>query len=690
MLRLLARMLPRELTSTWVIMAVAMALTAAIGMSVITLLDVRRARAEFRSQTTERALLLARSLSEVVADSLYYGDVDGLRDISDGIRGQPGLAFIQIYNSDGRILVAPDHTRYAVGTISDQFALSALADTSPVIRFDGDFLEVAAPVLAGDQILGGLHLGFDDEALHEAIAAMTAVRAWQAAVLIAVSVAISTLLARRMTRPIRRLAEAARSVAAGDWSARVAPAGPREIRSLTEAFNEMAVRVEESHRHLQDHSEILEREVNDRTRELRTLAEIGRTFSSSLHIDQVFQPFAEKVGEVIPHDFVSLAALNSARDTLVGQAASGIDVDGILEGDTLPLTRPAVHEATRSRRAIVVTDRDVARGLLGFPGGKGSRDRPAPASALLVPLISSGSVIGLLTFVSRERHAYSDRHRELADRIGAQIAGALTNARLHVELIQVGKEREQRLDRERRELQKRNDGKSQFFATASHELKSPLAASLAFTDLLLRNREGTLSERQMKQLEIVARNGRHLEMLINDLVDLGHIEAGTLTLEIGPIDARELLLEIVESYAPVLAQKNQRLTADIPRHRLPVIGDRSRLNQVLSNLISNASKYSPEGREIVLTSGIVDSAWHVEVTDQGIGIPDADLQHLFTPFHRAENARRGPVTGSGLGLFIAHTIVGLHGGEIGVESKLDSGTTVRVILPVAAAQQEAA
>ena len=216
----------------------------------------------------------------------------------------------------------------------------------------------------------------------------------------------------------------------------------------------------------------------------------------------------------------------------------------------------------------------------------------------------------------------------------------------------------------------------------SHELKTPLTSIVAFTDILLHNRTGQLSPRDLSQLLVMQRNGRRLGALIDDLLDLGRLEGGTFNLSLSDFDACAAVDEVVPSFIPILEPRGQTSVAAVPRRRqLWVHADRDRLAQVLSNLLSNASKYSPDGARLELSlRGRLDRLC-LTVRDHGVGISAADRDKLFTLFFRADTETTRAVSGTGLGLYITRQIVELHGGEIRVRSKPGVGTTVTCSVP---------
>ncbi len=179
--------------------------------------------------------------------------------------------------------------------------------------------------------------------------------------------------------------------------------------------------------------------------------------------------------------------------------------------------------------------------------------------------------------------------------------------------------------------------KDQFVATVSHELRTPLAAMDGWLHILLDGEPGPLNEEQHRFLTTVKRNSDRLMRLVGDLLLIGQMDAGRFTLDLGDVDIVELVGETVALFEGAAAEKRIELNAETGP-RAVVLGDRLRLGQLLSNLVSNAVKFTPEGGQVWVRVGEQDGTCQVEVTDSGIGIPAADRAHLFERFYRASTA----------------------------------------------------
>jgi signal transduction histidine kinase len=222
--------------------------------------------------------------------------------------------------------------------------------------------------------------------------------------------------------------------------------------------------------------------------------------------------------------------------------------------------------------------------------------------------------------------------------------------------------------------------KSEFIATASHELRSPLTSIKGFVELLA-NAPANLSERQREFVSIILRSTDRLVDLVNDLLDVARLEAEQVSITRGAVDVSEVLHELAELIGPRVAAKQQSLRVQTPG-RLPLAyADPSRLRQVVQNLLTNAHLYTPEGGQLLLSADARGGQVRISVADTGPGMSPAQLEHIYERFYRAQEDHSSP--GTGLGLSIVKSLVDLHKGRIEVASEVGRGTTFRVSIPMA-------
>lgn len=225
--------------------------------------------------------------------------------------------------------------------------------------------------------------------------------------------------------------------------------------------------------------------------------------------------------------------------------------------------------------------------------------------------------------------------------------------------------------------------KTEFVSEVSHELRTPLTSIKGFTDLLLDEDAGELDDEQREYLGIVRTNADRLVALINDLLDISRIESGRIQLKIRNIELEPAIHEAVETIEPLVANRRQTLSVkvapDLPQAR----ADRDRVVQVVTNLLSNANKYTQEEGAIEVVAGLLDGQLQVKVRDNGMGMAPDDVAKLFTPFFRVDNSLTRNIGGTGLGLSLVKSMVEMQGGRVTVESALGKGSTFSFTLPAA-------
>jgi signal transduction histidine kinase len=225
--------------------------------------------------------------------------------------------------------------------------------------------------------------------------------------------------------------------------------------------------------------------------------------------------------------------------------------------------------------------------------------------------------------------------------------------------------------------------KSDFVSHVSHELRTPLTAIKGAVDLVLREVAGPLTEKQVHYLNRVRSNTQHLAGLINDLLDLSKIESGRIEVKSSRVSLDGLVHDVVEALRPVAAEKVIALEATICEPSILVWADRDKINQVLTNLIGNAIKFTPvQGRITVSASRNGEETVQVSVSDTGPGVPPDEKERIFAKFYQIAQVNGENSKGTGLGLAISKALVELHGGKIWVESEKGRGSTFSFTLPV--------
>jgi signal transduction histidine kinase len=318
------------------------------------------------------------------------------------------------------------------------------------------------------------------------------------------------------------------------------------------------------------------------------------------------------------------------------------------------------------------------------------RDQISGDTRDTVILVGAGLIAGLLGALLLFVGLVTAMRRPLEALVAAagRLAGGDRSARVEVggvsEVATLGtafNEMAAELELEASERDQLDRMKDEFVLTASHELRSPLTSVQGFAELLMMDRD-SLTPRQVETVEIILDNCRHLVRLLNDLLDLARSDAGRLQVRPQPTQPAGLVEDVVRTMRAQTEASDQTLTERIEPN-LPLVNvEADRIRQILVNLVTNAHEYSPERASIQVRARVADNGVEISVTDNGPGIPPAQLEHIFERFVRGDAGLTQRVGGTGLGLAISKSLVELHGGTITADSVVDRGSTFTVTLPI--------
>ncbi|MCA9933951.1 MAG: GAF domain-containing sensor histidine kinase [Ardenticatenaceae bacterium] len=326
----------------------------------------------------------------------------------------------------------------------------------------------------------------------------------------------------------------------------------------------------------------------------------------------------------------------------------------IEDGGVVPATHPILAQVLAQGESIVTRDVTLAQSIDGSP----SRVQ------LVVPVKREGTITGLITLESHRLNAIAQDDVEFVERLADRAAVALENSRLY------------------EEIHAANKAKSEFVSLVTHELRLPMTSIKGYTDLMVSGMTGELNDQQKQFMEVIRRNLNRMNRLISDLSDINRIESGRMKFEMRDFYVQDVVEDVSESLQEAIAGRQQRLTLEVPSDLPPVHADPARISQVLSNLMSNAHKYTQERGHILVKAQQNGRFLTVSVMDNGVGISEEDQAKLFTQFFRAESREVREQQGWGLGLSIVKKMVEAQGGEISFVSQLGKGSRFTFTVPL--------
>jgi signal transduction histidine kinase len=310
-----------------------------------------------------------------------------------------------------------------------------------------------------------------------------------------------------------------------------------------------------------------------------------------------------------------------------------------------------------------------------MPQANSGRDNywlPNSRSRTIIPIGRTGQVIALIVLEDEREERYSNKELSFLTILSDRAAIAMWNAVLY------------------EQVQKANSAKTEFISEVSHELKNPMTSIRNYAKML--GSVGEINEVQQRFVDTIINNVDRMSRLVSDLSDISRIESGHLRLELSEVDLNHVIQNVVASFRSQIEEKQQQLVIELPDSLPQLIGDRNRVEQVITNLISNAYKYTPEEGQILIK---VENApangrskknmIQISVADTGIGLREDDQKKIFSKYFRAADGKVNGTPGTGLGLRITKQLVELQGGDIWFESKYGQGTTFYFALPLAAA-----
>ncbi|MCB0209043.1 MAG: GAF domain-containing protein [Anaerolineae bacterium] len=413
---------------------------------------------------------------------------------------------------------------------------------------------------------------------------------------------------------------------------------------------------------------LTDRALAERMQELQTLQMFDQQLQTSIELHNVLDITLTYAMDALGLSIGAMGVVNTNNDNepelyLPVQRGMPMEISRY-KNKSWRLSQGFIGHAVRTGQSVLTND--VAEVEECRPAAYLAR------SVLVVPIKQEGHVIGVINLESTSTDYFTEEDLNFVTILVSHAAIAIENAKLF------------------EQVKHANQSKTEFMSTASHELKIPMTSIKGYAKLLQMGAGGPLSDKQKDFLEVISNNVDRMDRLVSDLLDVSRIEAGRIRLEIDDVEFKQVIEDVVESVQNQVKSKKLHLTLNVDENLPQIRADYNRMVQIMTNLVSNAYKYTPEGGDIVViaqpyfngdVNGDVQGI-KVTVKDTGYGIAQEDMDKLFTNFFRSsdQNIRNEP--GTGLGLSITKKMIENHGGELVVKSEYGKGSAFTFTTPL--------
>jgi signal transduction histidine kinase len=423
--------------------------------------------------------------------------------------------------------------------------------------------------------------------------------------------------------------------------------------------------------------EMTDLQLAQQVRELEILETIDSKLNRTLELSEVARITVEAAMENVGAEGGALGIIQGSPPYLQIVALKGYEEEDYptgADGLRWSLDRGVLSRVIRSRQADIVYDTKID------PVYESSLRNSI--SQITIPMLSADEINAILILETTQDPPFNLSQWAFTQRLAEHASIAIANAQLYAELTRA------------------NESKSEFMGFAAHELKTPLTSIKGFSDVMLSGMTGEIGEQQTNFLGTIRSNANRMQTIIDDLRDFAKLEAGQLNVDLSPVDIMSVINESIRPLQNQFDEKKQKVSIEKPDTLPFILADSIRLIQVLTNMLTNAHKYSDSETTITIGMEIMETysnkqgqtfsnVMRISVKDEGLGMSEEDLKLLFhEKYFRSTNQKALDQPGTGLGMMITASIIQLHGGTIWVESELGVGSTFNLAIPLAPEQPE--
>lgn len=660
-------------------------------------------QAEFqREDRHARGRILGETLAESSDTGLLSEDAALLMGPLARIMEAPDVIFVEVYRVDGARLAERSRGSAAgSGAPPQEIVSEILRATAPmtVVRGGVEKDEYFSPVMVpdGDAVLAAFGSTVQGPIPHRAVGYVRVAIShaqqqerqrktllWSiylAAGLLLLGFLLALLVGWRLSGPILRLAEGADAIGQGNLDVQVSIRSHDELGQLADSFNRMVWKLKSTVAELADLNRNLESQVAERTQDVRAMAGFLEILNARRELHALVRDALRALVQDSGGAIGAIYLYNDQATSLSLQVSQGVPPEAF-GAQTVKLAEGPVGIAALESDAVVITDPAKMDRL--------SRTLGETLHTVLYQRIRFGeSLAGVLVVGSCQE--ISQAPREALERATHPLAIAIANARAFEAAERLARELEARnvdllrqtelLAEQKAKLEEMNRLKSELMANITHELRTPLNAVIGYAELMHGGAYGELTAEQFENTGAIVESARGLLDLITQILDMAKMEAGQMGLVISEADISALLREAAHTAQVLGRGRPIRVGLGLPKGRLLLRTDESKLKQIVTNLVSNAIKFTEEGRVDLLATQDPNGSLRILVRDTGIGIAAEHQDVVFAEFWQVDGSTTRRSMGTGLGLAISRKFAVLMGGSLTVESTLGVGSTFTLRLP---------
>lgn len=513
---------------------------------------------------------------------------------------------------------------------------------------------------------------------------------WLQIGIILIMMLLGLLEVRRTNKRMMDLAEVAETIGNGNFSVRAEEKGQDSLGALGRAINQMADRIKSSISELEKFSSELAESKEELYKRNDSLSRVIKTQTqfrdflsdlNSIDINTLVEKSLKHLLTAANAPIGSFFLLDDSKEHLTCLSSQGMDKKALKPIQKETSIQGFPLEVVQ-RKETIFMDEIPAHLIPKLDFGLVALEVRCICG---IPVLYRDQVLGVFVMGSFEKPD-ENIMRSLMNYVDS-FANGLSNALSYKAL----NKQSIALEKTNRDLKKADQLKSEFVANMSHELRTPLNSIIGFSGILLKNKDGSLTDGDLKRAEKINRNGKHLLSLINDILDLSKIEAGKMELHLTSCNVASLITEVIDLTHTQAEAKGIELTCDLPVQEWSIETDEQKLRQTLINLVGNAIKFTQQGSVTVILEPLIRTGGKtmIRVKDSGIGISKDKINEIFEPFRQADSSTTRQYGGTGLGLTISRSMIKQMGGSLTAESVEGKGSIFSIRLPAVPTNREA-